>query len=73
MEPCRTLLGTGLQPDVTSFTVTLLAQRIIQLFTHHITFLLSCMLNMLFFKILWETVLKAFLKFKKIASTGFPG
>lgn len=65
MEPWGTPLVTGHQPDVTPFAVTLWAWPTIQLFTHLIVYLSSCMLDILSRRILWETVSKALLKSKK--------
>lgn len=60
MEPCRTLLVTNCQHDVTSFTITLWSCPISQLLTHHIKYLSSSMVDISFLKtqysyLLWWT------------------
>lgn len=73
MEPLENPLVTGCQPDVTLYTVTLWAQPIRQMFTHHIMFLSRWMLDPLSRRILWKTALKILLKSKSITSTVWGG
>lgn len=65
------VLVTGHQRGVPSFTVSLSAWPFSMLFTHHVC-MSSCMLDFLFTKILWEIVSKTFLKSQTSMCTAFP-
>lgn len=72
MDTSGTPLVTRCWPDVIPFTISLCAQPMNQLLTHHVTWLSSCELDILSRRILRETLSESLLKSERITSVDFP-